>query len=210
MKGSMSAMNKNRIVLASFCILAGAVMFSACRDKRSTGLEYARNMYDPIAPNYDQPVSTENEFMKSFNGQTAQTPPPHTSPIGFIEEDIYPNTKEGYEAAGVSLTNTVVTATNKNLMEGQHLFKVMCGPCHGEKGDGQGQLVKLEKFSGVPSFIDPEKQSSRGGLMKDLSAGKIYHTIKYGLNAMGPYASQLTPNERWKVVMYVQQLQKGK
>jgi len=209
MKGSMLAMNKNKVVLASFCILAGAVMFSACRDKQSTGLEYARNMYDPIAPNYDTPISTDNELLKSFKGHTAQTPPPHTSPIGFVEEDVYPNTKEGYEAAGVSLVGTL-PVNEKNLMEGQHLFKVMCGPCHGEKGDGQGHLVKIEKFSGVPSFIDPEKASSRGGLMKDLSAGKIYHTIKYGLNAMGSYASQLTPDERWKVVMYVQQLQKGK
>jgi cytochrome c1 len=210
MKGSMLAMNKNRVVLASFCILAGAVTFSACRDKQSTGLEYARNMYDPIAPDYDTPLSTENELLKSFNGHTAQYPPPHTSPIGFVEEDTYPNTKEGYEAAGVSLTNTVVPGTKKELLEGQHLFMVMCGPCHGEKGDGQGHLVKIEKFSGVPSFIDPEQVSSRGGLMKDITPGKIYHTIKYGLNAMGSYASQLTPEERWKVVMYVKQLQKGK
>ncbi|MEJ7557344.1 MAG: cytochrome c [Pedobacter sp.] len=203
-------MNKNRVVLASFCILAGAVTFSACRDKQSTGLEYARNMYDPIAPDYDTPISTDNELLKSFNGHTAQTPPRNTSPIGFVEEDTYSNTKEGYEAAGVNLTNTVVQATTDELLEGKHLYRVMCGPCHGEKGDGQGHLVKIEKFNGVPSFNDPEKTSSRGGLMKDLPAGKIYHTIKYGLNAMGSYASQLTPKERWKVVMYVQQLQKGK
>ncbi len=203
MKGSMLAMNKNRVVLASFCILASAVVFSACRDKQSTGLEYARNMYDPLAYNYDQP---NRNFA---NGQTAQVPPAHTAPVGFIEEDTYPNNKEGYEAAGASLVNKL-QATEENLKQGQHLYMVMCGPCHGEKGDGQGHLVKIEKFSGVPSFHDPEKASSRGGLMKDLTAGKIYHTIKYGLNMMGSYASQLTPDERWKVVLYVQELQKAK
>jgi mono/diheme cytochrome c family protein len=203
MKGSMLAMNKNKVVLASFCILASAVVFSACRDKKSTGLEYARNMYDPLAYNPDQPN-------KNFaNGQTAQTPPVHTAPVGFVEDDIYPNTKEGYEAAGVNLVNSM-PLTEENLLKGQHLYVVMCGPCHGEKGDGQGHLVKIEKFSGVPSFIDPEKASSRGGLMKDLSAGKIYHTIKYGVNMMGSYASQLSPDERWKVVLYVQELQKAK
>jgi hypothetical protein len=199
----MLAMNKNKVVLASFCILASAVVFSACRDKKSTGLEYARNMYDPLAYNPDQPN-------KNFaNGQTAQTPPVHTAPVGFVEDDIYPNTKEGYEAAGVNLVNSM-PLTEENLLKGQHLYVVMCGPCHGEKGDGQGHLVKIEKFSGVPSFIDPEKASSRGGLMKDLSAGKIYHTIKYGVNMMGSYASQLSPDERWKVVLYVQELQKAK
>jgi len=199
----MLAMNKNKVVLASFCILTSAVVFSACRDKQSTGLEYARNMYDPIAYNPDQPN-------KNFaNGQTAQTPPKNTAPVGFVEDDTYPNTKEGYEAAGVNLVNSL-QLTEKNLLEGKHLFKVMCSPCHGMEGDGQGHLVKIEKFSGVPSFHDPEKASSRGGLMKDLSAGKIYHTIKYGVNMMGSYASQLTPEERWKVVLYVQELQKAK
>ena len=44
--------------------------------------------------------------------------------------------------------------------------------------------------------------------MKDLNDGKIYHTITYGLNLMGPHASQLLPEERWKVVMWVHELQK--
>lgn len=205
MKGSILAMNKSRVVLASFCILAGAVVFSACKDKRNTGLEYARNMYDPLGPNPDQPLSTTNELLKSFKGQTAQTPPAHTVPVGFDKYD-YPNTKEGYEAAGAALVNPLAL-TAVNLQSGKHYYTVFCSPCHGEKGDGQGHLVKIEKISGIPGYHG-EAASSRGGLMKDLTQGKIYHTIMYGLNNMGSYASQLSPEERWKVVMYVQQLQK--
>ncbi|MNJ91590.1 Cytochrome c [compost metagenome] len=200
MKGSILAMNKSRVVLASFCILTGAVLFSACKDKRSTGLEYARNMYDPIAYNPDQP----NKNFK--NGATAQVPPANTTPVGFNKYDDYPNTKEGYEAAGASLLNPL-PLTEANLESGKHYFTVFCAPCHGEKGDGQGHLVKIDKFNGVPSYHG-DAASSRGGLMKDLTAGKIYHTIEYGLNNMGSHASQLSPEERWKVVMYVQQLQK--
>jgi len=206
MKGSILAMNKNKVVLASFCILASAVIFSACRDKRSTGLEYARNMYDPIALNPDQPVSTTNDDLKSFKGQAAQTPPANTTPVGFNRYDEYPNTKEGYEAAGATLVNPL-PVNEQNLAAGKHYFTVFCSPCHGEKGDGQGHLVKIEKISGIPSYHG-DANSSRGGLMKDLTAGKIYHTILYGLNNMGSHASQLSPDERWKVVMYVQQLQK--
>jgi mono/diheme cytochrome c family protein len=200
MKGSMLAMNKNYIVFAAFAILASITMLSACSDNKSTGLEYARNMYDPIAYNQDQPN-------KNFaNGATSQTPPANTDPIGFVKYP-YPNTKEGYEAS-VALVNPM-PLTEKNLLEGKHFFTVFCGPCHGEKGDGQGHIVKLDKgISGVPAFFGPESTSSRGGLMKDMPAGKVYHTIVYGLNAMGSYASQLTPTERWKVVAYVQQLQK--
>ena len=193
-------MNKNKFVYTAFLAIAFAATFSACKDKRSTGLEYARNMYDPIAYNPDQP----NKNFK--DGKTAQLPPAHTKPVGFTEYDEYPNTKEGYEAAGVSMVNPLPVDT-VNLAQGQHLFKVFCSPCHGDKGDGQGHLVKIEKFSGVPAY--QTGSSSRGGNMVDLTAGKIYHTITYGVNNMGSHASQISPTDRWKVVMYVQQLQKG-
>ena len=199
MKGSTLAMNKNKFVYTAFLAIAFAATFSACKDKRSTGLEYARNMYDPIAYNPDQP----NKNFK--DGKTAQLPPAHTKPVGFTEYDEYPNTKEGYEAAGVSMVNPLPVDT-VNLAQGKHLFAVFCSPCHGEKGDGQGHLVKIEKFSGVPAY--QTGASSRGGNMVDLTAGKIYHTITYGVNNMGSHASQISPTDRWKVVMYVQQLQK--
>ncbi|ARS41411.1 cytochrome C [Sphingobacteriaceae bacterium GW460-11-11-14-LB5] len=200
MKESTLAMNKNKFVYTAFLAIAFAATFSACKDKRSTGLEYARNMYDPIAYNPDQP----NKNFK--DGKTAQLPPAHTKPVGFTEYDEYPNTKEGYEAAGVSMVNPLPVDT-VNLAQGKHLFTVFCSPCHGEKGDGQGHLVKIEKFSGVPAY--QTGASSRGGNMVDLTAGKIYHTITYGVNNMGSHASQISPTDRWKVVMYVQQLQKG-
>ena len=202
MKGSTLAMNKKNIVYAAFLMLATVAMLSACTDERSTGWEYARNMYDPIAYNQDQPN-------KNFaNGQTSQTPPANTDPIGFVRFE-YANTPERFAAAG-ALVNPL-PLTEKNLLEGKHFYNVFCGPCHGEKGDGQGQIVKLDKgIAGVPSFYEdaPSHHTGETALVKDLSAGKLYHTIFYGLNSMGSYASQLSPSERWKVVMYVQQLQK--
>ena len=71
-------------------------------------------------------------------------------------------------------------------------------------GQGDG-LVVAHGFPAPPSYS--KGQSSRGGAMKDLTDGKIYHTITYGVNAMGSYASQLAPEERWKVIMYVHHLQ---
>ena len=192
-------MNKNKIVAASFVLLAFVATLSACKNNKSTGLEYARNMYDPLAYNPDQP---NNNFA---NGQTAQTPPANTSPVGFVKYE-YANTKEGYEAAGANLKNPL-PHSEQNLLSGKHYYTVFCGPCHGENGDGKGHLVQIEKFTGVPAYHG-DAASSRGGAMSDLSEGKIYHTIMYGLNNMGSHASQLTPDQRWKVVMYVQQLQK--
>jgi len=44
--------------------------------------------------------------------------------------------------------------------------------------------------------------------MSELKAGHIFHSITYGVNAMGPHSSQLSEDERWKLVMHVQKLQK--
>ena len=44
--------------------------------------------------------------------------------------------------------------------------------------------------------------------MSELKDGNIFHSITFGLNAMGPHASQITQEERWKIVHYVNVLQK--
>ncbi|WP_369410086.1 c-type cytochrome [Hufsiella arboris] len=193
-------MNKLRIVGAVLVTVAAAAVISSCSDKRSTGIEYARNMYDPIAYNPDQPN-------KNFrNGQTAQTPPAHTMPVGFDEpETEYPNTLEGYETASKNMRNPV-PASQANLEEGKMLFLRMCTQCHGLTGQGDGSIVAMGKFPAPPSYS--KGNSSRGGAMRDLTDGKIFHTITYGVNLMGPHRYQLTPSERWKIVLYVHELQK--
>lgn len=195
----MLAMNKFRILSLLAVGTVVSILITACgKDKRSTGWEYAPNMYEHLA--YD-PYQPNPNFA---NGTTAQVPPVGTTPIGFVRFD-YPNTKEGYEKAGVEVVNKYV-ATKQTLTDGKILFEHFCSPCHGVQGQGDG-LVVQHGFPAPPSYS--KGQSSRGGAMKDLSDGKIYHTITYGLNAMGSYASQLDPDERWKVVLYVHQLQKS-
>lgn len=197
----MLVMNKLRILSLTFLTVASAALISSCGNGKSQGWEYARNMYDPIAFNPDQPN-------KNFaNQQTAQLPPVGTTPVGFdrvVEE--YPNTLEGYAAASAGLKNPI-PVTNVTMKEGQVLYNHMCSHCHGTTGNGDGSIIKLEKFPPPPSYSTGN--SSRGGAMKDLTDGKIFHTITYGVNLMGPHRTQLSPTERWKIVMYVHELQKA-
>ena len=97
----------------------------------------------------------------------------------------------------------------KNLEDGKVLYGMMCKHCHGKKGDGKGTLTHAV-YGAVPSYADATPNRRGGRAMKDLSAGHIYHTIMFGLNAMGPHASQINEEERWKIVMYVQSLQGDK
>jgi len=189
-------MNKIKILGTTAVVIAATIIISSCKDKRSTGWEYAPNMYEHIAFDPDQ----KNDNFK--DGKTAQVPPAGTIPVGFVKFD-YPNTKDGYEKAGVEVKSTL-PETAQNLQDGEKLFIAFCSPCHGKGGQGDG-LVVQHGFPAPPSYS--KGQSSRGGAMKDLTDGKIYHTITYGVNAMGSYASQLEPKERWKVIMYVHHLQ---
>ena len=43
--------------------------------------------------------------------------------------------------------------------------------------------------------------------LKNLNDGHIYHVITYGIRRMWPHASQVNPEERWKIVHYVHRLQ---
>ncbi|QBQ42455.1 c-type cytochrome [Sphingobacterium psychroaquaticum] len=215
MKENMLAMNKKNFLGSVCAAFALAAVVSSCGDgtKRSTGWEFSRNMYDPIAYNPDQP---NNNFK---NNITAQLPPSGTTPIGF-ERFEFANSLEEYERAGRELTSPLAV-TKENLAKGDALFHTYCAVCHGKDGKGDGPLTKdrsvedsrgkrqLENFPPPPSYAKSDAaNSSRGGLMSDLTDGKIYHTIYYGHNTMGSHASQLSPEERWQVVMYVHELQK--
>lgn len=192
----MLAMNKSKILGVMAVTIAATLVFTSCKDKRSTGWQYAPNMYEHVAPEYDQ----KNSVFK--DGKTSQLPPPGTTPIGFVRFN-YPNTRDGYDQASLAVKNPL-TQNQQNYAEGKVLFEHFCSPCHGMQGQGDG-LVVSHGYPAPPSYS--KGQSSRGGAMKDLTDGKIYHTITYGVNAMGSYASQLAPEERWKVIMYVHHLQ---
>ncbi len=189
-------MNKFRILGITVITIAASIVVTSCHDKRSTGWEYAPNMYRKLAYDPDQ----KNPNFK--DGKTAQVPPAGTIPVGFTRFN-YENTTEGMELASAEVTNPLAVNA-QNLADGKALYTTFCSPCHGANGQGDG-IVTTHGYPAPPSYSTG--QSSRGGAMKDINDGRLYHTITYGLNAMGSYASQLSPEERWKVVMYVHKLQ---
>jgi len=194
-------MMKNNIRIVSFALAATVLVgsLSSCyHSKKNPGYEYAPNMYHPIAYNPDQP----NTQFK--NGQTAQTPVAGTEPVGYKKYP-YENNMDGYLKASAELVNPYAGDSVLAGTDGKRLYTNFCSHCHGATGKGDGAIIAAGKFPPPPSYSTGT--SSRGGAMKDLTDGKIYHTITYGLNLMGPHASQISPEERWKIVLYVHQLQ---
>jgi mono/diheme cytochrome c family protein len=192
----------NNIVKPALVAVGFTLVLSSCgAGHDDPGYEYMPNMYrSPSLETYAPANRLPNEM-------TAQQPVAHTIPRGFMPFD-FGSSLEEYKRAGLELTNPL-EANAENLKAGKELYLQFCAHCHGKKGDGKG-TIKNPIYGGVPSYQDGVAARRSGGPMSELKDGHIYHTIVYGLNAMGPHASQLMPEERWKIVQYVHELQKGK
>lgn len=178
---------------------AAIVVASCTKDPQSPGYEYMPDMYRPVG--YESYLPNPN----FANGANAQTPVDGSVPYQFDRSKIinvlpypYPNTPEGYEAS-VVLKNPI-PFSQAVLNEGQVLFTNFCSHCHGPAGMGDGKIGQKQ-----PALIPPAYNSDQ---LKNLPEGKIFHSITWGKGMMGPHQYQLTKIERWKLVHYVQSLQK--
>ena len=188
---------KYTLFSALFAVLLTSIVLSSCKDAQSPGVEYMPDMYrSPAIEAY-----VDYEFPDSA---TSLQTPENSIPRGYLPY-AYPNTNEGYEAAGKNLSNPY-QVNEEMIKEGQKLYASYCAHCHGAAGKGKGSIQNAI-YGAVPSYSDqtPNRRGNRS--MSELKAGHIYHTIMYGLNAMGPHSSLIREKDRWKIVAYVQTLQ---
>ncbi len=163
---------------------------TSCFDKSKPNYQFFPNMYEAVS------YETYSEHKVFKGGVEAQTPVKGTIKRGFVPYEI-PNTPEGYALAKATLKSPL-DSNAINQDKAKELYTVYCAICHGDKGDGKGNLVVKEKFLGVPSYKD-----------REITDGSIFHVVTYGLNAMGSHANQLSQEERWQVADYVLKLKSG-
>lgn len=120
--------------------------------------------------------------------------------------NIYPNANDsaGY-AASAGFSNPLPALSAKDFVEASRLYLVNCGICHGEKLDGNGPLYK----DGTGPY--PSKPATLVGDPKymAMAEGTMFHSITYGKNAMGSYASQLSTQQRWMIIHYIKEKQQA-
>ncbi len=186
-----------------FLPAAMIVMISSCtnNDPKKPGYEYMPDMYR--SPSYET-YSANPNFPDSL---TARQPVEGTIARGndiYTDYDRLPypysNTPEGYEEAGLKLRNPLMK-TVEEMTEGKRLYENYCTHCHGAAGQGDGLVVQ---------FNGPKPPAFNSDQLINLPEGKMYHTTEWGKNMMGSHASQLTPTQRWKIIMYVITLQQTK
>ena len=182
-------MNLKTLALGAITCVMVAGLSSCANAPNSPGYEFMPDMY--------RSVSLEYYGTHVLNGDTLMTA---KKPVdGTIARGHMPAIPPGmdYEKAGLYLKNPIANS-DAVLKEGEVLFSKFCVHCHGDAGKGDGKVGL--KLPGPPPPYD-------GAGLKNLSEGKIFYSITNGKNLMGAHASQLSVEERWKLVRYVQKLQ---
>jgi mono/diheme cytochrome c family protein len=105
------------------------------------------------------------------------------------------NTPEDYQKSDSMRNPYPASATN--LAEGKLAFETFCWQCHGKEGVDKGSIVEAGKFP------PPTWMFGNMTLLKTLSPGKMFFTITYGKNLMGPHGHIVTPAQRWKIIAYL-------
>lgn len=182
---------KTTYLLAIATVLITLAFASCTTDPQSPGIEYMPDMYRTRAL---EPYSGNANYADSME---ARLPAEGSIAQGHLPYGI-PNTNEGYELAGRVLINPLANS-EEMIAEGKAVYTKFCVHCHGKEGKGDGATVTVGGHPPPPAY---DSQT-----LKNLSEGKMFHTITYGKNLMGQHSSQLNTEERWKVIRYVQTLQ---
>jgi mono/diheme cytochrome c family protein len=187
-------------------IISTALMVISCNGvRREPGRTYMPDMaysraYETYAER-DSSIFTKSESDRGHKIFYNNIPVAGTMAQGDMASYLLKNDSTGY-AQSADIINPI-TREAVNMKEAERLYLVNCGICHGPKLDGNGPLWKDGNgaFSSKPiALVGDAKYTA----MKE---GTMFHSLTYGKNAMGSYASQLTTRQRWEVIHYIKMKQ---
>jgi mono/diheme cytochrome c family protein len=182
--------------------LAAVVLLTAScgGPRRNPGRAYMPDMAYSRA--YETYASTENLKAKGIN----YTAMPVTGTLARGEMlAIYPYANDSAGYVNSASVKSPLTADSVDMKEAERLYLINCGICHGTKLDGNGPLWK----DGNGPY--PNKPAALVGDAKyvTMAEGTMFHSLTYGRNNMGSYASQLSTKQRWEVIAYIKMKQNG-
>ena len=178
--------------IKSFAALILIFILGSCdRDRNTTGWQYFDDMVQ--SPAYE----TYSPNPNFADGKTMRNPVEGTIPIGY-QPYLYEKTDEDRAKAGLTLVNPFDTS-EKNLERGKQVYNVYCISCHGDKGDGKGFLFTSKKYPFPPASLLSDK-------IRNNPEGEIFHVITVGFGVMPQHGSQVRPEDRWKVAIYIKEV----
>lgn len=101
-----------------------------------------------------------------------------------------------------------IEANEENIKLGKAKYEIYCSACHGYSGFGDGLVSKRAANLAQDTWTAPS--SLHLDRIQKQPVGQIFHTISKGQGKMASYASSITPQERWSIVLYVRALQRSR
>jgi mono/diheme cytochrome c family protein len=92
-----------------------------------------------------------------------------------------------------------VKPTAESLAKGKKLYGYDCAMCHGEKGDGKGDMAS--DIKNVTDFTKPDA-------LKNRTDGELFYEIRNGKGDMPPEGDRAKDADIWNMVNYVRSLAK--
>lgn len=208
-------MTKNTHILNKIIQVAGLAVLAGCASRGDyPGVEYAPQMYhsipyEPLSQIQDEeagrwltsvdegPAEFYNSNPLNPNGMTMRQPVAGTVPRNANGYLPYRIPKDSLALAGRVMKNPL-DSTAAIVNEGKVLFQRYCRHCHGDTGAGDGLVGQV--YKGVTPY--------NSVAVKNAPEGHIFHVITHGKGRMQPHGSQVSVEDRWKIVRYVQTLQR--
>jgi cytochrome c553 len=186
-------------IILTACI---AVISSCDSVKRKPGTVYMPDMAYSRAietyANLDSAVFTTDPNKRGAEIFYNAKPVLGTMQIGDFAEYTLADDSAGY-ALSASIKNPLASLNRKDSLEAARLFNINCAICHGADGKANGPLATSGKIGGVANLTADAYVA--------MADGTMFHSIYYGKNNMGSYASQLSRKQRWQIIQYVRSLQ---
>jgi mono/diheme cytochrome c family protein len=188
------------ISAVAFTMIVGLIGCGS--DKRKPGKVYMPDMsysrgYETYAER-DSSIFTNDALNKGSKIFYDNNPVAGTIKRGELFPYTLPNDSTGY-AMSASVMNPIDSLSVLEMKETARLFNINCAICHGEKGAGNGPIATSGKIGGIANL-------TLDSYVK-MADGTMFHSLTYGKNNMGSYASQLDRKQRWMIVKYIRTLQ---
>jgi mono/diheme cytochrome c family protein len=194
-----------KIAAISLLVLGVCFAIVSCDSKREPGKIYMPDMaYSRAYETYaDRDSSAFTNHIDEVGGSKIyydNNPVKGTIKRGELFPYTLPNDSNGYAmSAMVKNPYDSIKMSEADLKEAGRLYNINCAICHGEKAQGNGPISTSGKIGGIANL-------TLDNYVK-MADGTMFHSIAYGKNSMGSYASQLDKKQRWMIIKYIRTLQ---
>jgi len=94
-----------------------------------------------------------------------------------------------------------IKATKASIQKGKEIYENKCALCHGVKGDGKGPTA---------AGLNPKPTNFRESHGEKMTDGEHFWKIVTGRGGMPSFEKDLTAEERWHLVNYINTFMKHK